>query len=161
MTPTGAMIRRLTGSRAIDSSPSWSPSNSDIVFISDRSGAPQLYVTDVEGVNVRRLVYNNNYVDSPAWSPTVICWARLCAMWALARRLEVSITVSSETPSSADGSVEILNGHTVTVPAATSLSGNNLTVDAGGILVADATLTLTGTTAVNVAINNPSGVLDR
>jgi TolB protein len=68
----GRNIRRLTFNDAIDAAPSWSPTNREIVFISDRSGLgqPQVYIMDAEGSNVRRISFGGSYHDSPAWSPT-------------------------------------------------------------------------------------------
>ena len=40
-----------------------------IAFISDRAGNPQLYVTDIDGINTRRLTYYGDYISDPAWSP--------------------------------------------------------------------------------------------
>jgi TolB protein len=40
-----------------------------VVFLSDRSGTPQLYVMDRDGGNVRRLTFTGAYNASPAWSP--------------------------------------------------------------------------------------------
>ncbi|MCH2187765.1 hypothetical protein MK280_18070, partial [Myxococcota bacterium] len=40
-----------------------------IVFVSDRSGAPQLYIMTRDGGSVRRLTYNGSYNTAPAWSP--------------------------------------------------------------------------------------------
>jgi len=68
----GKNIKRLTFNESIDSSPSWSPTSREIVFISDRSGLgqPQLYIMDAEGSNVRRVSFGGTYHDAPAWSPT-------------------------------------------------------------------------------------------
>ena len=68
----GKNIKRLTFNEAIDSSPSWSPTNREITFISDRSGLgqPQVYIMDAEGSNVRRVSFGGSYHDAPAWSPT-------------------------------------------------------------------------------------------
>ena len=68
----GKNIKRLTFNEAIDSSPSWSPTNREITFISDRSGVgqPQVYIMDAEGSNVRRVSFGGTYHDAPAWSPT-------------------------------------------------------------------------------------------
>ena len=40
-----------------------------LVFTSDRSGNPQLYVMDAEGGSVRRLSWEGNWNDSADWSP--------------------------------------------------------------------------------------------
>jgi TolB protein len=68
----GKNIKRLTFNEAIDSSPSWSPTNREITFVSDRSGLgqPQVYIMDAEGSNVRRVSFGGTYHDAPAWSPT-------------------------------------------------------------------------------------------
>lgn len=66
---SGAVRKRLTHNRAIDTSPCWSPSGRELVFTSDRSGSPQLYVMEADGANVRRLTYTGGYNASPAWSP--------------------------------------------------------------------------------------------
>lgn len=60
---------RLTFSGSIDTSPSWSPNGYEIVFMSDRSGKPMLYVMDRDGANVRRITYDGEYYGSPSWSP--------------------------------------------------------------------------------------------
>jgi TolB protein len=68
----GKNTKRLTFNEAIDSSPSWSPTNREITFISDRSGLgqPQVYIMDAEGSNVRRVSFGGTYHDAPAWSPS-------------------------------------------------------------------------------------------
>jgi TolB protein len=65
----GQVQNQLTHNRAIDTSPSWSPSGGNVAFLSDRSGTPQLYVMDRDGGNVRRLTFTGAYNASPAWSP--------------------------------------------------------------------------------------------
>jgi TolB protein len=60
---------RLTFSEGIDTSPSWSPNGYEIVFVSDRSGKPRLYIMDRDGSNLRSLAYDFDYYGSPAWSP--------------------------------------------------------------------------------------------
>jgi len=60
---------RLTFNGGIDTSPSWSPNGYEIVFMSDRSGKPMLYVMDRDGANVRRITYDGDYYGSPTWSP--------------------------------------------------------------------------------------------
>jgi TolB protein len=60
---------RLTFAGSIETSPSWSPNGQEIVFISDRSGRPVLYVMDRDGSNTRRIIYDFGYCGSPSWSP--------------------------------------------------------------------------------------------
>ncbi len=67
---TGQNLRRLTTSRYIESSPSWSPDGSMIAFTSDRdSGSPQVYVMNSNGTAVRRLTRQGGWNDAPVWSP--------------------------------------------------------------------------------------------
>jgi TolB protein len=65
----GTGSRRLTVNRAIDTSPSWSPSGQRIAFTSDRGGSAQVYVMDRDGGNQRKLISGFSYSDSPQWSP--------------------------------------------------------------------------------------------
>ncbi len=65
----GRGLRRLTNSRAIEVSPTWSPDGERIAFVSDRSGAPQIFIMDSDGGNTRRLTYDGSYNTRPAWSP--------------------------------------------------------------------------------------------
>lgn len=69
-TSEGKDIKRLTFNSAIDTAPSWSPTNREIAFTSDRGGTPQIYIMDAEGSNVRRVSFGGSYHDAPAWSPT-------------------------------------------------------------------------------------------
>jgi TolB protein len=66
---SGGVPRRLTTSPAIETSPSYSPDGRRIAFTSDRSGAPQLYVMDLDGSNQRRISFGQGEYGSPAWSP--------------------------------------------------------------------------------------------
>jgi TolB protein len=65
----GGLPQRLTTSPAIDTSPSFSPDGTKIVFESDRSGSQQLYVMNADGSNERRLSFGNGWYAAPAWSP--------------------------------------------------------------------------------------------
>ena len=40
-----------------------------MAFVSDRVGAPQIYIMDLDSGNVRRLTFNGGYNTAPAWSP--------------------------------------------------------------------------------------------
>ncbi len=66
---SGAVIKRLTNSWGIDTSPSWSPDVSQIAFVSDRFGSPQIWIMSKDGGNLRRLTFNGDYNQTPAWSP--------------------------------------------------------------------------------------------
>lgn len=73
-------IKQITDkSSAIHTSPRWNPKNSrEIVFISDESGTPQIYIIDVDEKKQRRLLQSGGSADSPAWSPNgeyiAFCW---------------------------------------------------------------------------------------
>jgi TolB protein len=65
----GGKLRRLTQTRAIEVSPTWSPDGKRIAFVSDKSGSPQVYIMDTRGGEVRRLTYDGTYNTAPSWSP--------------------------------------------------------------------------------------------
>ena len=60
---------RLTSDPAIDTSPSFSPDGSKIVFNSDRGGSAQLYVMNVDGSGVQRISRGGGRYTTPVWSP--------------------------------------------------------------------------------------------
>lgn len=60
---------RLTNSQAIDTSASYSPDGSQIVFSSDRGGRPQLYVMGADGSNPQRISFGDGSYSTPVWSP--------------------------------------------------------------------------------------------
>ena len=65
----GRDLRRLTRTRAIEVSPAWSPDGKRLAFVSDKTGAPHIYVMNRNGSSVERLTYGGSYNTSPAWSP--------------------------------------------------------------------------------------------
>ncbi len=70
----GSNLRPLTNHFAQDVAPAFSPDGSQVVFVSDRSGHPNLYTVGVKGEtarggSARRLTFEGNYNASPAWSP--------------------------------------------------------------------------------------------
>lgn len=66
---TGAELARLTASPGIDVSPAWSPDGSQIAFVSERSGGPQIYVMPASGGTARRVTFSGGHNTDPAWSP--------------------------------------------------------------------------------------------
>lgn len=70
----GSGLRRITDGPAADTSPSWSPDGTRIVFWSTLAGTSQLTVVDQDGRNRRELPVNTqpdgpHHVFPPAWSP--------------------------------------------------------------------------------------------
>ena len=68
MNRDGSNLRRLTNNPAIDTTPTWSPSGTQIAFTSDRSGSPQIYIIDADGLNLRKIT-SESWCDRPTWSP--------------------------------------------------------------------------------------------
>lgn len=66
---TGAELARLTASPGIDCSPAFSFDGSQIAFVSERSGGPQIYVMAADGSGARRVTFSGNHNVDPAWSP--------------------------------------------------------------------------------------------
>jgi len=64
----GSNVRRLTNHPGIDTSPTWSPSGTEVAFVSDRTGAPQIWVVGADGLGLRKLT-SESYADKPTWSP--------------------------------------------------------------------------------------------
>ncbi|MBW4026887.1 MAG: translocation protein TolB, partial [Acidobacteria bacterium] len=66
---SGGNMRRITAFRGPDVSPVWNPkTNSQIAWVSGRTGLPQIYIMDSDGANVQRLT-DGGYATSPSWSP--------------------------------------------------------------------------------------------
>ncbi len=66
----GKAPQRLTESRAIETSPTFSPDGRRMAFVSDRSGNPQVWIKDLATGEEHRLTFSGVYNASPAWSPT-------------------------------------------------------------------------------------------
>ncbi|MEN3013032.1 MAG: Tol-Pal system beta propeller repeat protein TolB [Endomicrobiia bacterium] len=62
------IFKRLTFGDIIDVGGFFSPNNREIVFISNRSGKPQMYITSLDVSTIRQLP-TAGYSSSPAWSP--------------------------------------------------------------------------------------------
>jgi TolB protein len=61
---------RLTDTAGIDTSPSFSPNGSQIVFESDRGGTQQIYVMGGNGGGAKRISYGEGArYSTPVWSP--------------------------------------------------------------------------------------------
>lgn len=66
----GSGLRNVTGKGGSDDNwkPSWSPDGKKIVFESDRDGNAEIYLTDLDGGEVKRLTDDAANLD-PSWSP--------------------------------------------------------------------------------------------
>lgn len=60
---------RLTDSASIDTSPSYSPDGSQVVFTSDRGGRAQIYVMSADGSGQTRISFGDGVYSTPVWSP--------------------------------------------------------------------------------------------
>jgi TolB protein len=65
----GKVVTRLTRSPFIDMSATVSPDGSQIAFVSDRGGSPQLYLMSASGGDPRRLTFQGGNNTTPRWSP--------------------------------------------------------------------------------------------
>ncbi len=66
----GKVLRNLTNSYGIDVSPSFTSNYSKMVFVSNRTGSPQIYLKDLENFGLtNRLTFNGKYNSSPVISP--------------------------------------------------------------------------------------------
>ncbi len=64
----GADLRQVTKT-GNNTEANWSPDGAQLVYVSDRDGNKELYVTDVAGRQHRRLTNNAALDDDPNWSP--------------------------------------------------------------------------------------------
>ena len=62
--------KQLTQQKGISTSPSFSPDGKKIAFVSDRTGAQQIFVMNSDGTNQRRISMGYGQYSTPAWSPS-------------------------------------------------------------------------------------------
>ena len=55
--------------KGTNSSPSWSPDGSQLMFMSSMLGSPELFITDASGQRPKRLTFSNGANTSPSWNP--------------------------------------------------------------------------------------------
>ena len=66
----GRNMERLTFARSTDMEPRINPkTGAEIVFVSGRSGMPQLYKMSIDGANVQRLTTGEGEAVNPSWNP--------------------------------------------------------------------------------------------
>jgi len=62
-------LTALTETPYTETSPSFSPDGKRLVFVSDRTGNPQLYIMDLESRKSKPLTQFGSYNAEPSWSP--------------------------------------------------------------------------------------------
>jgi Tol biopolymer transport system component len=65
---SGALRRQITNDPYADADPAVSRDGRSLVFVSDRTGSPQLWVMDVPTGETRQLTAENDLVSLPAWN---------------------------------------------------------------------------------------------
>lgn len=66
----GGNLHRITGSNYIEVEPKINPkTGADVVFVSGRSGLPQIYKMNIEGADVQRLSNGEGEATNPCWAP--------------------------------------------------------------------------------------------
>lgn len=65
----GSGLRNLTNHPAIDVSPTWSSDGSQIAFVSNRHGSPQIFVMPAGGGGASRITFAGSYNQTPSWCP--------------------------------------------------------------------------------------------
>jgi Tol biopolymer transport system component/imidazolonepropionase-like amidohydrolase len=67
--PVDGAARRLTTDPALESAPAWSPDGKSLAYASDRSGAMNIWVRDVQSGAERQVTRLSVAATLPAWSP--------------------------------------------------------------------------------------------
>jgi TolB protein len=62
-------LKRLTSTHALEAAPDFSPTGRQILYTSDQTGSPQIWVMDAEGTNQRRMTFAGNWNDEASWNP--------------------------------------------------------------------------------------------
>jgi len=63
------MPKEITSHSSIETEPALSPDGKMLAYVSDRTGAPQIYLMDLNSKKATRISKEGGYNTSPAWSP--------------------------------------------------------------------------------------------
>ncbi len=78
----GSGLAQLTDTPApgYDAAPAWSPIGSQIAFVSDRAGTPQIFLMDPGGATETQLTFDPCWASNPSWKPdgSLIVYERVC-----------------------------------------------------------------------------------
>jgi len=66
---SGKILKQITRGKTVNVSPAVSPGNTKLVYISDKAGYPQMYISNIDGTGAKR-IYTEGYTDSPVWLPS-------------------------------------------------------------------------------------------
>ncbi len=67
---SGGEAKRITSGLAFDTQPRYSPDGKRLVFLSDRNGSENVWISDADGTNARALTKGDkNLYASPEWTP--------------------------------------------------------------------------------------------
>ncbi|HUQ81913.1 MAG TPA: amidohydrolase, partial [Gemmatimonadaceae bacterium] len=67
---TGGAATRISSGMSFDAQPRWSPDGRSIVFVSDRSGADNIWTVDADGGNAHAVTRGERtFFISPEWTP--------------------------------------------------------------------------------------------
>ena len=110
---SGDELKRITNHPAADVLPVPSPNGKWILFVSERDSISRnLYIADIDGSNVKPLTLNEDYEESPDWSPDgqKIIFTR-------------QIRESTDTSHAANGEIHIMNADGRNVQRLTNKEG--------------------------------------
>ena len=65
MGPDGVLVEVLTDSFDDEFNPTWSPDGSEVLYVRDNFGGPEVWLMDADGWNQRRIAFG----DHPSWAP--------------------------------------------------------------------------------------------
>ncbi|MBT4290668.1 MAG: hypothetical protein HOD92_25355 [Deltaproteobacteria bacterium] len=64
-----AKVKRMTSNSGIETEGQLSPDGTQLAYVSDKTGSPQIYLLDVNDDNTTRLTHTGGYNVTPTWSP--------------------------------------------------------------------------------------------